>query len=1011
MKIGKTLLLGLFICIVGATARGQGTTAGKVDLTFNTQPTPSAGPNGPVLSIAPLTNGQVIVAGGFSFFPPAPSGPLVKLNADGTPDNTFTPRPRIGTFTAGVSVNQILPRPDGRYYLHGNFTTVNLMAFTNIAVIDANGMLDTNFVPTGLGDVVGARLAVEPDNKLLLNLHSNLVQRVGTNGTVESSFIAAGLNTISSMAVHTDGNIYLCGFSPGVPPVAVIARYNSAGSPDPTFTPPAFESAPGMGAPVLGPLRLQPDGKALVLGFYTLAGGVQRGGLARLNANGSLDASFVPGANGVGTIYQGQLIGLSDIARLPDGRFIISRHGPFRYGGTYRGGIGRIAATGSLDTGFDPGKGPAGQSFSFSPDGWGISTIAAGPNGEVYAGGTFTNFNGTGRRYLVRLNPGAVSARPTIVSPPESQSVTSGVDVVFTVVASGPGPFSYAWKHNGKTIPGATAATLTITNVQLSNVGIYLATVANSAGAVTAAPAILTVNGVSVPDVSGPGFKITSPAGTFVRATSNSFTFTGTASDNLGLAALCYQHDSEPWVQVPLMTNWSFTVTLHPGTNLFRVKATDIAGNNSATQRVTAFYVVTQALAVKVVGSGMVSGATNGQGFEIGRNYALTATPKPGNLFSNWIVTTELGVRTVTTPAISVFMLSNATVCANFVTNPFITLQGVYGGLHHEESEASWDRSGAFSLKLGPNGAYSGKLWLGGVSHPLSGAFDLALASKKLIPRKQTNELLVCLQLTGGADYVEGSVSNAAFQSQLFGFRAAFSAANPANTLAGKYTVLFSGGPDAMTSPFGHGYATLAVANNGNVTLKGVLADGTAIAQAMPLAANGQFAFHQPLYKARGSILGWLGLTNEPDTDVTGNLLWTKTTAAAGIYYPAGFTNEVESLGSRYSSTNKPALNFSNASVRLEGGNLSSPLTNEVVLSSANKVSVSAAHTNKLALTVSASSGTLAGGFTHPDTGKKSALKGVVLQKQNAGGGFFLGTNQSGEVYFGLPEEFPLFDP
>ena len=41
-------------------------------------------------------------------------------------------------------------------------------------------------------------------------------------------------------------------------------------------------------------------------------------------------------------------------------------------------------------------------------------------------------------------------------------------------------------------------------------------------------------------------------------------------------------------------------------------------------------------------------------------------------------------------------------------------------------------------------------------------------------------------------------------------------------------------------------------------------------------------------------------------------------------------------------------------------------------------------------------------------TARVSPLKGALSQKQNAAGGFFLGTNQSGAVYFGRPENFPL---
>jgi hypothetical protein len=89
--------------------------------------------------------------------------------------------------------------------------------------------------------------------------------------------------------------------------------------------------------------------------------------------------------------------------------------------------------------------------------------------------------------------------------------------------------------------------------------------------------------------------------------------------------------------------------------------------------------------------------------------------------------------------------------------------------------------------------------------------------------------------------------------------------------------------------------------------------------------------------------------------------------------------------------------------VRLEGGNLTAPSTHDVFLNAFNKVTLLSTGTNKLAITLSTSSGLISGSFIHPQTLKKSVIKGALLQKQNFGSGYFLGTNQSGSVFFGLP--------
>lgn len=92
---------------------------------------------------------------------------------------------------------------------------------------------------------------------------------------------------------------------------------------------------------------------------------------------------------------------------------------------------------------------------------------------------------------------------PTITTQPANASVATGGTATFSVVAGGTGPFTYQWSFNnssGQTsvIPGATSATLTISNAQSSHVGSYTATVRNSAGgSITSRAATLTVGGSS----------------------------------------------------------------------------------------------------------------------------------------------------------------------------------------------------------------------------------------------------------------------------------------------------------------------------------------------------------------------------------------------------------------------------------------------------------------------------------------------------------------------------------
>ena len=40
----------------------------------------------------------------------------------------------------------------------------------------------------------------------------------------------------------------------------------------------------------------------------------------------------------------------------------------------------------------------------------------------------------------------------------------------------------------------------------------------------------------------------------------------------------------------------------------------------------------------------------------------------------------------------------------------------------------------------------------------------------------------------------------------------------------------------------------------------------------------------------------------------------------------------------------------------------------------------------------------ISGNFLHPETLKKTRFKGVILQKQHLGAGFFLGSSESGSI-------------
>ena len=94
--------------------------------------------------------------------------------------------------------------------------------------------------------------------------------------------------------------------------------------------------------------------------------------------------------------------------------------------------------------------------------------------------------------------PGPVT-QPTITIQPESQIVSEGNSVTFSVVATGTATLKYQWKKNGIDISGATSSSYKIDDVKNIDAGSYTVTVSNSAGSVTSSAATLKVNPVSNP--------------------------------------------------------------------------------------------------------------------------------------------------------------------------------------------------------------------------------------------------------------------------------------------------------------------------------------------------------------------------------------------------------------------------------------------------------------------------------------------------------------------------------
>jgi hypothetical protein len=331
-----------------------------------------------------------------------------------------------------------------------------------------------------------------------------------------------------------------------------------------------------------------------------------------------------------------------------------------------------------------------------------------------------------------------------------------------------------------------------------------------------------------------------------------------------------------------------------------------------------------------------------------------------------------------------------------------IAFGGTYSGLFYDDTNGIAAQSaGSFTLTATTKGAFSGSVQLAGARYPLSGQFDTNGHATRVISRGKLSPLAADLQLDlcSGCDQLDGSISGGTWTAEMKAYRGLYSEANPAPQAGKKYTLAIPGASDPSTGPGGYSFGTLSVSASGGVSYSITLGEGNKASGSSTVVGSGLWPLYISLYGSNGVMMGWLGfVTNDAAQDVVGQVAWVKEPGAGGRLYPNGFrfTAGLDATESLYDYTSGlPVLDWSQGVIELDGGNLASPLTNAVTLGANNKFTAA----NKLALTLTTSSGLFQG--TVPVPGSKSGISvsGVILQGRNAGYGLFLGPSQSGSVW------------
>jgi len=247
--------------------------------------------NNTVWSIAVLSDGKYLIGGLFTDVGGDTNTDYVaRLNADGTRDTSFTPP----TFAEVGSVEAVAGLSDGKYLIVGSFTDAGGDANTDyVARLNADGTRDSSFTSPAVNAPVYAVAELSDGKYLIGGSFTNQVARLNADGVLDNSFNSPSLGSGAVFAVAgLIGGKYLIGGGitnvGGDPALDHVARLNADGSLDTSFTPPSLNFNVYSIAELTG-------GKYLIGGAFTDAGGAENTDyLARLNADGTRDASFIP---------------------------------------------------------------------------------------------------------------------------------------------------------------------------------------------------------------------------------------------------------------------------------------------------------------------------------------------------------------------------------------------------------------------------------------------------------------------------------------------------------------------------------------------------------------------------------------------------------------------------------------------------------------------------------------------------------------------------------------------
>ena len=310
MTTGELVVGGEFTTYYNVSQTGivKLDTSGNIDATFLTNSSGGVGDffgDPEVTDVKIQANGKIIACGRFDEYAGVSlsSDNVIRLNADGTVDGSFTP-PSGAIEYLKVALDE---NPSSPHYQKIYLATNNVLGNRKVIRLNTNGTLDATFNTTfDNGSSYVQSLKVDNNGKLLIGLDTvgfissgtqyYGILRLNTNGTVDTTFNGGNVGMVSGtrvLAIDTDvNNSILVGgvFTTynGQPRVGVL-RLLPDGTLDGTFN---YVSPFSTTPPKVSSIKYLSNGNVIIGGLFSNADPTAQKNIRILNSDGTNKTSF-----------------------------------------------------------------------------------------------------------------------------------------------------------------------------------------------------------------------------------------------------------------------------------------------------------------------------------------------------------------------------------------------------------------------------------------------------------------------------------------------------------------------------------------------------------------------------------------------------------------------------------------------------------------------------------------------------------------------------------------------